>query len=143
MDTKPSQTTVPALSTSSEAATRSTEPVQRRRRFSIEQKRRIVEEALNSGDSFSVAARRHNINTNLLFKWRRQYRQGLLAGESGSTKLIPVTVAAEEPKTTSLSAALATDTGHIELVLAKGHRLTIAGSVCPVTLRTVLECLPT
>ena len=51
-------------------------PTKRRRKFSIEQKRKIVEEALSSDDSFSVVARRHNVNTNLLFKWRQLYRQG-------------------------------------------------------------------
>jgi transposase-like protein len=43
--------------------------VQRRRRFTIEQERQIVKDALASGESFSVAAGRHNVNANLLFKW--------------------------------------------------------------------------
>ncbi len=54
--------------------------VQRRRTFSREQKRRIVQDVLSSGESFSIAARRHNVNTNLLFKWRQQYEQGRFEG---------------------------------------------------------------
>jgi transposase len=44
-----------------------TEP-RRRRRWTVEQKRRIVEETRACGASVSVVARRYDINANLLFK---------------------------------------------------------------------------
>ena len=45
-----------------------------RRSWSAEEKRRIVEESLRPGASVSVVARRHDLNANLLFTWRRQAR---------------------------------------------------------------------
>ena len=42
-----------------------------RRRWTAEEKRRIVEETGVPGSSVSVVARRHDINANLLFKWKR------------------------------------------------------------------------
>lgn len=45
-----------------------------RRSWSAEEKRRIVEESLRPGASASVVARRHDINANLLFNWRRHAR---------------------------------------------------------------------
>jgi transposase len=65
------------------------------RRFrTTQQRREIVEEALRPGASIALIARAHDINTNQLFKWRRQYRKGELELASGS-KLLPVKVVAE------------------------------------------------
>ena len=48
------------------------ERVRRRRRaWSEDEKKRIVEETLQPGASVSTVARRHDINANLLFTWRR------------------------------------------------------------------------
>ena len=47
-----------------------------RRRWSAEQKLRIVEESLRSGESVSVVARRHGVAPNLLFRWRRLASEG-------------------------------------------------------------------
>jgi len=41
-----------------------------RRQFSADFKRRIVAETYAAGTSVSVVARRHDINANLLFRWR-------------------------------------------------------------------------
>ncbi len=43
-----------------------------RRRWTAEQKQRIVEETRAPGASVSVVARRYDINANLLFKWKRR-----------------------------------------------------------------------
>ena len=43
-----------------------------------EEKRRIVEEALVPGTSVAAVARRHDVNTNLLFGWCRWHKHGLL-----------------------------------------------------------------
>jgi transposase len=47
-----------------------------RRRWTAEQKRQIVEETRAAGSSVSVVARRHDINANLLFKWKRLEEAG-------------------------------------------------------------------
>jgi transposase len=45
-----------------------------RRSWSADEKRRIVEESFRPGASVAVVARRHDLNANLLFTWRRQVR---------------------------------------------------------------------
>lgn len=48
----------------------------KRPNFPTEFKRQLVEQTFVPGASVALIARRHDINANLLFKWRRQYRQG-------------------------------------------------------------------
>lgn len=56
--------------------------VARRRRWSAEQKLRIVEESFASGESVSVVARRYGVAPNLLFRWRRLMSEGGAAAVS-------------------------------------------------------------
>jgi transposase len=62
-----------------------------RRRRSVEEKRRIVEETLEAGVSVARVARRHAVNANQVFYWRKKYREGRL-GKNQSSKLLPVTL---------------------------------------------------
>jgi transposase len=71
-----------------------------RQRRTEEEKRRIVEETLVAGASVSVVARRHDVNANQLFTWRRQYRRGELGG---GVALIPVGVIGAEGIVSSVS----------------------------------------
>jgi len=48
-----------------------------RRHWTVNEKRRIVEEALSSTRSLASLARQHGLNANQLFYWRKQYRAGL------------------------------------------------------------------
>jgi transposase len=57
----------------------------KRPNFSVEFKRQIVEATLKPGTSAALIAREHDINANLLFKWRRHY----LAGDFGMPE-VPV-----------------------------------------------------
>src|SRR3954452_759892 len=61
-----------------------------RRSWSADEKRRIVEESFRPGASVAVVARRHDLNANLLFTWRRQVRPAEPAAG-------PPAVAAPEP----------------------------------------------
>ena len=68
------------------------------RSHSLEEKRRIVLECLTSGESVSIVARRHDLNTNQVFHWRKLHERGKL-GEalvpSTPPKLLAVRI--EEP----------------------------------------------
>lgn len=68
---------------------------QQRRLRTNDEKRRIVEEALSGEASVAAVARRHGVNANLVFNWRKLYQQGLLdqCREPASAALVPVTVA--------------------------------------------------
>jgi len=62
------------------------------RRFrTTQQRREIVEETLKPGASVALIARAHDVNTNQVFKWRRQYHKGELEIQPKAT-LLPVRV---------------------------------------------------
>ena len=52
--------------------------VQRRRRWSPEEKRAILEEGEQPGNSLSSVARKYGVNPNQLFHWRKLMREGAL-----------------------------------------------------------------
>src|SRR5258706_14108259 len=65
----------------------------RRRHWPVALKRQIVAETLAPGASASVVARRHDVNTNQLFRWRRDWREGLLGSADADERLVPVGIA--------------------------------------------------
>ena len=78
----------------------------------------------------SIVARRHDVNANQLFKWRR--RAGRV--DAGATAaLVPVAVM-PEPATGPVAAEPAVDRpmpGSIEIALSGGVRVRIEGAVDP------------
>ncbi len=70
--------------------------VERRRRWSRDEKARIVEETLAPGAVVSDVARRHGVSQSLLFTWRRLARTADPAGSVGSI-LLPVEIDAMAP----------------------------------------------
>ena len=50
--------------------------VQRRRRYTAEQKMAFVHEAMQPGMTISYVARRHGISPSLIFGWRRRMKEG-------------------------------------------------------------------
>ena len=110
----------------------------KRRRRTVEEKRRIVEETLEAGASVARVARRHAINANQVFYWRKQYREERL-GKNQCSKLLPVTLS--DPKSGRAGRAYSPfAVGTMEIKLAKGT-LRVAGSIDVVALRTAIECL--
>ena len=67
-------------------------PAKRQHR-SPELKRQIVEETLAPGASVACVARRHGVNANQVFAWRRLYRQGRLRPLNPATPGLAVRVA--------------------------------------------------
>src|SRR5215467_6460045 len=110
----------------------------------LEEKQRIVGEALAEGASVARVARAHGVNANLVFNWCRLYRAGRL-GRRSEAKLLPVRVSAEsdtplpgilhEPGSLPTSSS---GTIHIQLQHAQ---VRVEGSADPVVLRVLLECL--
>ena len=62
--------------------------VQRRRRWSAEEKATIVQETYAPGMSVSLVARRHGIAPNQLFTWRRLYASGALSAVGAGEEVI-------------------------------------------------------
>jgi transposase len=61
----------------------------RRTTRSLDERKRIVEEALASGASVAAVARRHGLNANLIFKWIRRSREGWRERRRGAAKEKP------------------------------------------------------
>jgi transposase len=116
----------------------STERKKQRRR-TIKERRDIVEETLVPGASVARVARRHDVNANQVFYWRKLYHEGRL-GISLATPLLPVRVKPERPTKTLKEDNGLLSSGTMEVKLLRGT-LRIAGSVDVLALRAVLECL--
>ena len=119
-----------------------TQPVTTKRQYrSLEEKQRIVGEALAEGASVARVARMHGVNANLVFNWCRLYRAGRLLGRR-EAKLLPVRVAAESstppPASWPEPGGLLAGTIHIQLQQAQ---VRIESGANPVLLRVLLECL--
>ena len=95
-----------------------------------------MEETFIAGASVSRVARRHDVNANQVFYWRKLYREGRLGG---SKQLLAVEVSKDWSAAVTEEAS-APSSGTIEIKLAKGS-LRVFGSIDVSTLRLVLECL--
>ena len=67
----------------------------RRRRWSDAEKLRIVEESFSGPRLVSATARRHGISNQLLFAWRKAYREGRLGEAAG---FVPAMIAPALPE---------------------------------------------
>jgi len=89
-------------------------------------------------------ARTHGVNANQVFLWRRLYHQGLLEDNAGPDLLLPVHISDTEERVAPVPPRTGRQrraaTGAIHLKLDRGQ-LRLEGSVDPVALRVVLECL--
>ena len=114
-------------------------PKDTKRRRTIKERRDIVEETLAPGASVARVARRHDVNANQVFYWRKLYREGRL-GLGLGTPLLPVKVEAERPTEAVNDNDPTLSSGTMEIKLPRGT-LRIAGSVDVVALRAAMECL--
>ncbi len=83
----------------------------RRRRWTVEEKRRIVEESCRGHRQASATARRYGITNALLFNWRRLYRNGGL-GDADEPGLLPAVIREEPLPPTAIN------TGKMGVILA-------------------------
>lgn len=109
----------------------------RRRRstnYPLEFKRKLAQQACEPGVSVAQLALQHNLNTNMVFKWRRQLRAGLF----DQPGLVAVTLAPTVPARPGVSDQRCD--GVIEIRLANAT-IRIEGRPDPATLAVVLEGL--
>lgn len=111
-------------------------PGRRRRSWSRDEKRRIVDETLEDGTSLAEVARRHDLNANQLFTWRRQFGVEA-AGLKDVAPILPVTIALE----TAVEEPDPGSSGQIEIVLADGYRILVWSDVETAALMRVLKAL--
>ena len=119
----------------------------RRRSWSTEERRRIVAETFEPGASVSIVARRHDVNANQVYSWRRRFgaepqafvpvvispaptpEPGVASGEAGS---------APPEGQPAPSAAI---TGRMEIVLGCGSRIIVDKTVNATALARVIAAL--
>ena len=115
---------------------------ERRRRWSVEEKLRIVSETHEPGASVRAVAARHDVYPNLLRTWRRQVREGRLVA-APPAHFMPVHVAETAP--TALEIAPPNrDPGAaeiVEIVLPDGLRVRVGNDVGLVALRRIMKVL--
>lgn len=126
--------------------------VERRRRWRLEEKLRIVAEVEHPGACFAEVARRHEVSRGLLWSWRDRVRRGIMAADA-SAMFGPVQVRANLPA--AVAAAPATEiapptpgrtngsaaTSHIEIALPGGTVIRVGEDIGMVVLRRVLAVL--
>ena len=110
--------------------------VRRRRRWSVEEKLRIVAECDLPGASVSEVARRHDLSTGLLFTWRRM-AEGRPARGAEPVALLPVHVTDPPPAPKRPSPRAA----RMEIGLPGGIKLKVDAGVDPESLAAVVAVL--
>jgi transposase len=130
--------------------------IERRRRFSVEQKLRVLAEATAAGANLSAIARRHGLLPAQVYKWRRLAELGVI-GVPGASELpsfvaveitkevppLPVPVAADKPAeiNNAPSRRRRKKVGLIEIELAGGRRVRVDRDVDAAALERVLDVL--
>ena len=134
-----------------------------RRRYSLDFKLQIVKETLAPGASVAAVARRHGMNSNVLFRWRKQLTEGQLGnGQLPAAGFVPVHVADDVAPMRALPApqkpvgetvkedgaaepvpvqAGSKAPGLIEIETAGGVKLRLCGRVDDRALRRVLAAI--
>jgi transposase len=112
-----------------------------RRRWSEEDKRRLVAETLASGETVHGVARRRGVSPSQLFTWRKRFgaeigrgtpsvrMPGFAAVEIAPAALLPVAEAVTAPS------------GLIEIELPDGGRVRLSGALDPATVTAALRAL--
>lgn len=119
---------------------------ERRRRWSTEEKLRILAQSTAPGSSVLLVCRMHGISSGQLYTWRKQFRTGELTG------FAPVTVVSEMPEPALPAPPMTADPvppapmastapGAIEVELPSGVKLRVVGDVEEAVLRRVLSAL--
>ena len=119
----------------------------KRRYRTVEERRRIVEETLAEGVSVAVVARRHGVNANQVFQWRKLYQSGLLEpsprqNQHNTARLLPVTVVDEAESGEEQHASVAAPfSGAIHIEFPGRALISVEGRVEAALVRAVLESL--
>ncbi|MDA9529043.1 IS66-like element accessory protein TnpA [Bradyrhizobium sp. CCBAU 25338] len=117
--------------------------VERRCRWSQDEKERLVAASLEPGASVSEVARAAGLHVSQLFRWRK----GALHGEASMAPFVSVEIGPPASPRELAGAPLTTmarrrkSDGIIEIDLGSGHRIRVDGDVDGAALRRVLDAL--
>jgi transposase len=109
----------------------------RRRRWSDDEKLRIVLESLQAPRAISSTARRHGISRSLLMTWRRAFRPEPACPQAEQAGFVPAMIVAE----TEPMVAAAPASGRMVIIVGKDRRVIVDAGVDATALARVLEVL--
>ncbi|RXH17231.1 IS66-like element accessory protein TnpA [Bradyrhizobium guangzhouense] len=117
--------------------------VERRRRWSQDEKERLVAASLETGANVSEVARVAGLHVSQLFRWRKELCKH---GEASVAPFVPVETGPSMPPREVAEVPLAParrrkSQGIIEIDLGSGHRIRVDGDVDGDALRRVLDAL--
>ena len=135
------------------------EVVERRRRWPVEEKLKVLDEALQPGASVAAVADRHGVARALVYQWLRQVREGRMSGlslkpettatftpvrivpeVSDSAKAVAVSAPPSLPTPTPTAPARRRNSA-VEITLANGRVMKIDESIEPTALARLLAVL--
>jgi transposase len=123
--------------------------VERRRRWTAEEKLKILDEALSSGATIAAVSDRNGVSRSLLYHWLRLVRAGQLPGISmhrpSSPAFVPVRIetsaeTARSPPQRSLPAPRRR-ASNVEIALSNGRVVKVEESIDPATLARIVAAL--
>lgn len=112
----------------------------RRRRWSGDEKLKIVIESFAAPRQVAATARRHGISREQLYKWRRLFRAERTEAAAQEAGFAPALVTAE-PNAAASELVGSTGSGAIEIDFRSGTRMRITGAVDAATLAAALRAL--
>jgi transposase len=122
--------------------------IERRRRWTAEQKVKVLTEALEPGATVSAVADRNGISRSQLYAWKRLAQRGGIAGVSlnGNPKPLfaPVCIEAAPPSPPAMvapTAGLQRRAGAIEIALTNGRLVRVDERIEPVRLARLVAAL--
>ena len=110
----------------------------RRRRWSDDEKLRIVLESLETPRAISSTARRHGISRSLLMTWRRAFRPEPVGPDIQQSGFVRAVVATAE---TVAAESSASTTGRMVIEIGKDRRVIVDAGVDAAALARVLAIL--
>ena len=113
---------------------------ERRRRWSLDDKLRIVAESREPGASVRAVAARHDVYPNLLSTWRSLERRGRLVGTSPA-RFVPVRLIEGPPPSAAILPSTNAAAETIEITLPDGSCVRVGNDVSLATLRRVIRAL--
>ena len=124
--------------------------IERRRRWSDDEKAQIIDETLVPGAKVTAVARRYGISASLLFSWRRQVRTDVetprlvpvMIAASDANEGVPAVISSPEPeKRGCLKETTSKHAPVVELDFESGARLRIFGAADPGIVKAVIEAM--
>ena len=109
--------------------------IERRRRWSDEERLRILGEAFSPGACVSQVARRHDVSTALIYTWRRKHCEAAIEVKAAEPGFAEATIIGNgDDRPAELTPAIVID-------LARGRRVSIFASASPALVGAALKAL--